>query len=167
MVGCLGRRSGGCAFFSTRGGRRGALDAIEERLDYDAAHRYVHGDIFKAGAPKCTDGDYFEKGGDRNFQLVTTGAPTAPREIVRRRSGPAKAWRVLDRVCHGMANISRARSGLIRSLSRSLPPCSVATAVRASLQSSILSSIQHRPALRVSSAANTALRYTLGRRIEY
>jgi len=43
-------------------------------LDYDAAHRYVHGDIFKAGAPKCTDADYFEKGNDRNFQLVNAAA---------------------------------------------------------------------------------------------
>ena len=31
---------------------REALEAIEARLDYDAAHRYVHGDIFKAGVPK-------------------------------------------------------------------------------------------------------------------
>lgn len=70
------------------GGRRSALDAIEERLDYDAAHRYVHGDIFKAGTPKCTDADYFENGGDRNFQLVTTLVSTAPAgEIVRHRSG--------------------------------------------------------------------------------
>ena len=51
-------------------GTRDSLDAIEARLDYDAAHRYVHGDIFKAGTPKCTDVDYFQKGGDRNFQLV-------------------------------------------------------------------------------------------------
>ena len=53
---------------------REALEAIEARLDYDAAHRYVHGDIFKAGVPKCTDADYFEKGNDRNFQLVNTAA---------------------------------------------------------------------------------------------
>eukprot|EP01045_Picozoa_sp_COSAG04_P008166 COSAG04_NODE_447_length_14267_cov_17.958569_3_plen_86_part_00 len=53
---------------------REALEAIEARLDYDAAHRYVHGDIFKAGAPKCTDADYFEKGNDRNFQLVNAAA---------------------------------------------------------------------------------------------
>jgi hypothetical protein len=46
-----------------------ALDAIEARLDYDAAHRYVHGDIFKQGSPRCTDADYFERGHDRNFQL--------------------------------------------------------------------------------------------------
>ena len=55
-------------------GDREALEAIEARLDYDAAHRYVHGDIFKAGAPKCTDADYFEKGNDRNFQLVNAAA---------------------------------------------------------------------------------------------
>ena len=55
-------------------GDREALEAIEARLDYDAAHRYVHGDIFKAGVPKCTDADYFEKGNDRNFQLVNTAA---------------------------------------------------------------------------------------------
>ena len=41
-------------------GDRDALDAIEARLDFDAAHRYVHGDIFKPGTPKCTDADYFE-----------------------------------------------------------------------------------------------------------
>ena len=60
-------------------GDREALEAIEARLDYDAAHRYVHGDIFKAGEPKCTDADYFEKGNDRNFQLVRCTLPPKPR----------------------------------------------------------------------------------------
>ena len=67
-----------------------ALDAIRDRLDFDAAHRYVNGDIFKGNPPpKATSPEYAEQlqqgavdGLNLHLQLAPPRqAPFYPREI--------------------------------------------------------------------------------------
>ena len=63
-----------------------ALDAIRERLDFDAAHRYANGDIFKGtgpAPPKATDPEYVAALAEGRYRActLTRRVPPAPNSL--------------------------------------------------------------------------------------